>query len=200
MKKDTYSYGKMTIAMGSITNTYFNRKIGDIAKNQEKEVEEVVLDLILASHNRLIVFSPSIDESNVELAIKNPKSFVSSDGVGYKEENRIEGEFVHPRYFGAFPKFLSEYVYNKKLISWEDGIKKITLGPAQKIGLKNRGKIEKGYFADLVIFNPKKLHSNSDLNNPYQYPSGIHWVLVNGQVAIKDKKLKSKAGTVLTRK
>ena len=200
MKKDPYSYGEMTVAMGSIANTYFGRKIADIAKNQEKEVEEVVLDLILASHNRLIVFSPSIDESNIELAIKNPKSFVSSDGVGYKEENRIEAGFAHPRYFGAFPKFLNEYVYNKKLISWEEAINKITLGPAQKIGLKDRGKIKKGYFADLVIFNPKKLQSNSDLNNPYQYPSGIHWVLVNGQVAIKDKKLKSKAGTVLIRK
>jgi len=199
MKKDPYSYKDMTVAMGNINNVYFGKTIGDIAKNQTVTPEEATLNLITASDNRILVFSPTIDERNIELAIKNKKSLISSDGVGYKIKERERGDFVHPRYFGAIPKFLGEFVREKKWLDWEEAINKITDGPAQKIGLNGRGKIGKGYFADLVIFDPKLINSKATFNNPYNYPVGITWVLVNGKIAVEKQKLQNKAGVVLTR-
>lgn len=200
MKKDSYSYKDMTIAMGNISSVYFGKTIGEIAKNQIISPEEATLNLILTSNNRIVVFSPTIDEHNIELGIKNKKSLVSSDGVGYTIKERKQGEFVHPRYFGAIPKFLGEFIREKKWLPWEDAVNKITDAPAQKIGLNKRGKIQKGYFADLVIFNPKLINSKATFTNPYNYPVGIYWVLVNGKIAIEKQKLQNKAGTVLLRK
>ena len=199
MKKDPYSYAQLVVAMGNINKTYFGKKIGDIAKNQGKEPEEVLLELILASDNRLIVFSTTIDENNIKMALKHPKSIVTSDGVGYQEKDKHKGAFVHPRYFGAIPKFLGEYVREQKLLSWEEAINKISLKPAEKIGLKNRGKLVKGYYADIVIFDPNKIGTEANLNNPYRYPQGIKWVLVNGNIAVEENKLKSKLGRILKR-
>jgi len=200
MKGDSYSYADMVVAMGNISNTYFGKKIGDIAKSQNAEAEKVFLDLILASDNRLVVFSPTIDEKNVEMAIKSEKSIISSASAGYNQKHRLNGALVHPRSFGAMPKFLNKYALDEKLLSLEKAIHKITSKPAEKIGLKKRGKIKKGYFADMVIFDPKKIEDKADLNNPYRYPVGISWVLVNGKVAVENGTLKNKNGQILLRK
>lgn len=199
MKNDPYTYGDMIVASGAISDIYFGRKIAEIAKNQDKQVEEVVLDLIMTSGNRLIVFNPAISGENIKLAVESKKSFVSSDGAGYKEGNVTSGRVVHPRYFGAMPKFLNKFVKNEKALSWEEAINKITFGPAQKIGLRNRGKLEKGYFADIVIFNPDEIKSNASITNPYLYPSGINQIIVNGQTAIENNESKNNAGHVLVK-
>lgn len=197
MKNDSYSYGDMIIAMGHINSTYFGRKIEDIAKNQDVSPEEAVLNLINASNNRIIVFTKTLSEYNLKKALIHPKSFITSDGAGYKIEDSKKGEVVHPRNFGAIPRFLGKYVREHEFLTWEKAINKITSGPAEKIGLKNRGQITSGYFADIVIFDPSKIKDTATFENPYQYPKGIGYVLVNGKLEIKENELKELAGQVL---
>jgi len=85
-----------------------------------------------------------------------------------------------------------------KLLTWEEAMYKITGGPAQKLGLKKRGLIKKGYWADLVLFNPQKIIDEADFENPYKYPQGIEYVFVNGKIAIeKGKYTGIKAGKIL---
>ena len=115
---------------------------------------------------------------------------ITSDGVAYNLNYKKEEQLVHPRCFGAFPRFLNDFVINKKLINWEEAIRKITYMPAQKVGLSGRGLIEKGYFADLVIIDPKKIRSEADYKNPYKYPTGINSVIINGKIAVNDRKQK----------
>ncbi|MEX0870128.1 MAG: amidohydrolase family protein [Candidatus Spechtbacterales bacterium] len=197
MKNDSYSYKDMIVAMGDMNPSYYGKTIEDIAKNQETDPEEAALNLITASENRVIVFAKTISDENLKLAMQHPKSIVSSDGVGYKEEDSERKEYVHPRYFGAFPRFINKYVKEEKLLSLEDAIKKTTLVPAEKIGFKNRGKIAKGYNADIVILDRKKLKDNSTFEDPYHYPDGVKYVLVNGEVAVEKGELKELAGEVL---
>lgn len=199
MQKDNYDYSDMTIAMGSIDDTYFGKTISEIAQNQNVSAEEATLNLIIASNNRIIVFYQSISKQNLKKAIKHPRSIISTDGAGFAQKHALRGEVVHPRYFGAMPKYLGEYVQRDKILTWEDGIKKITSAPAEKIGIKNRGKIEKNYFADIVILDPEIIQSLATFSNPYQYPKGIKYVIVNGQVAVEKTKLITKAGRVLRR-
>jgi N-acyl-D-aspartate/D-glutamate deacylase len=133
------------------------------------------------------------------MGISNSLGFIASDGIGcdidyYHQKN----DMVHPRCFGAFPRFLEKYVKKEFLISWEEAIYKITYGPAQKLGLKNRGLVKKGYWADLVLINPEKLADKSTFENPYQYPQGIEYVLVNGETAIENGYYTGKrAGAIL---
>lgn len=199
MKGDNYDYGNIIIAQGRIDTSYVGKKIKEIAKNQNTSVEGAVLNLILASGNRLTVFTRSIDENNLILALQSKKSFLGVDSVGYRTLDARGGYLVHPRYFGATAKFLDKYVKRLNVLSWEEAIHKLTQGPAEKIGLKNRGKIDKESIADLVIFDPNIIKSRATFKNPYNYPLGIKYVFVNGKMAVKNGEVLENAGEVLTK-
>ena len=98
---------------------------------------------------------------------------------------------VHPRSFGCFTRVLSYYARDKKIISFEEAIKKITALPALKMGFTNRGILKDGYFADIAIFNPEALKDLATYENPFQYSRGIDFVVINGKIAMADGKIKN---------
>jgi len=184
-RKD-YEYDKITIAMSSIDKTFIGRRITDIAQSQNISVEEAIINMLIASEGRVITFLDTLSPENVEMGLAHPLGFIASDGAGYNlGYYQKKKELVHPRCFGAFPRFLSRYVKEKELMSWEQAIYKITGGPAQKLGLKDRGLIKANYWADLVLFDPKKIIDKSTFENPYQYSGGIEYVFVNGKMVIE---------------
>src|SRR6185295_10548829 len=98
------------------------------------------------------------------------------------------GGLVHPRSFGTASKFLHESI-TKNALPIETAIKKLTGGPAKKMGLKKRGEIKIGNFADLVIFDPTKIKDRATYENPYQLSEGIEYVFVNGKAVLADGKI-----------
>jgi len=185
-EKKHYEYDKITIAISPIDKAFIGRKITEIAQAQEVSVEEAIINMLVASEGKVISFLDTLSKENVEMGIDHPLSFIASDGAGYNLQYYArKKELVHPRCFGAFPRLLGRYVREKNILSWEQAIYKITGGPAKKLGLEKRGLIKKGYWADLVLFNPKKIIDKADFDNPYQYSEGIEYVLVNGQIAIE---------------
>ena len=184
-RKD-YEYNKIKIAISPVDETFIGEKITEIAEAQGVSVEEAIINMLLASKGRVITFLDTLDKDNVEMALSHSLSFMASDGVGYdlgyyaRKKN-----LVHPRCFGAFPRFLGRYVREKQLLEWEEAIHKITGGPAKKLGLKKRGLVKKGYWADLVLLNPNKIIDRATFENPYQYPEGIEYVFVNGGIAVE---------------
>jgi len=194
-----YEYEKVIIAISPIDKTFIGKKITEIAETQGVSVEEAIVNMLIASEGRVITFFDTLNEDNVKLALKHPLSFISSDGSGYDiDYYRRKKELVHPRCFGTFPRVLGKYVREEKLMSWEEAIYKMTGGPAQKIGLKNRGVIKKGNFADIVVFNPETIIDKATFENPFQYPEGIDYVIINGKIAINNGKYTGEmAGRVL---
>ncbi len=184
--------GEIVIARGDIDNTFIGKSLNDIAKTGGYSAIDALLNIILASEDRVNGFIPALDEKNVESGVKSNVGFIASDGAGYSIKDRKRGALVHPRSFGAFPRFLGKYIREKNLLSWEEAINKITLMPAEKIGLKKRGRIEKGYFADIVIFNPRTIQDKATFKNPFQYSRGMNYVLVNGGMALKQEKFQKK--------
>ena len=94
----------------------------------------------------------------------------------------------HPRVYGAFPRVLGKYVREDKALTLEEALRKMTSKPAEVFGFKGRGKLQEGYFADIVIFNPDTVIDKGDYVNPIQYPEGIEYVLINGSVAKENGK------------
>ncbi|MBI2640108.1 MAG: amidohydrolase family protein [Candidatus Sungbacteria bacterium] len=129
-----------------------------------------------------------------------PFSAVASDGGGVSQEFRESGKLAHPRAFGTFTHFLHRFVRDKGLVSWEEGIRKTTSLPADLIGIKNRGKIQKKYHADVVVFNPSTLGDQATYQNPHLVSKGVEWVLVNGRIALAGGKLTNTAGGQVLRK
>ncbi|MEX2008397.1 MAG: amidohydrolase family protein [Candidatus Spechtbacterales bacterium] len=200
MQQDRHDYANMVVAMGSASMPYFGKAFGEIARNQNKSPEDAALDALLASENRLIVFTEVMAEENVRAALAHPSGLVTSAGVGRSMQEAASGQFAHPRYFGAMPRFLGNYVRDEKLLSWEEAIRKITWGPAHKIGLHKRGKITQGFAADVVVFDPQTIQEKATFSNPYQYPTGIKYVIVNGEIAVdRGEFVGAKNGEVLIR-
>ncbi len=200
MKKDEYDYSNVIIASSPHEKTFIGKSISEIAENEGISPEEAILNTLVASDGRIIAFMDLIDHGNLTAALGSKNSFVASDGFGYTEAYRKREELVHPRSFGAFPRFLGRYVRERHFIGWEDAIHKISSGPAQKIGLKDRGEIRKNYFADITIFDPNTIIDHATFKNPFQYPSGITYVIVNGEMVVEDEKFTGKMpGKILRR-
>jgi len=197
-RKD-YEYAKIKIAASPIDKFFIGKSIVEIAKTQAISVEETIINMLVASEGRIITFLDTLSEENIEKGMKSKLSYIGSDGYGYDfSSQRKKRELIHPRCFGAFPRFLGRYVREKKLMDWEEAIYKITGGPAQKLGLKDRGLIKQNYWADMVIFDPEKIIDRANFENPYQSPLGIEYVFVNGIMAVeKDEYLNQKTGKVL---
>lgn len=197
-----YEYDKVIVAISPADKTFIGKRITEVAQTQDTSVEEAVVNMLIVSEGRVITFFETLNEDNVKMGLKHPLAFIASDGSGYDVNYYVKRkELLHPRCFGTFPRVLGKYVREEKLISWEKAIYKMTGGPAEKIGLKNRGVLKKGNFADITIFNPKTVIDRATFENPFQYPEGIEYVIVNGKIAVdKGKYTGEMAGKVLRKK
>lgn len=162
---------------------FAGKTLGEISQNFSLPLEDAFLKLLELCENKVLILTKSLSQENIDQAFLSSYSFVGSDSGIYNLDSAKKGIWVHPRSFGTFPRFLSEYVKEKKLLSWPLALNKITGKAAEKIGFKNRGYLRENYCADVVIFNPEKLKDTATLENPFQYPEGIETVIVNGGIA-----------------
>ncbi|MBN19443.1 MAG: hypothetical protein CL758_08230 [Chloroflexi bacterium] len=109
--------------------------------------------------------------------LSRPDYMIGSDAIPL-------GSMPHPRAYGTFPRFLGRFRRNFGGVKLETLIQRVTQNPADRFGLKNRGLIKEGYFADITIFDSEKFIDNSTYDDPKQFPSGIPFVIVNGQIAV----------------
>ncbi|MBI4377516.1 MAG: amidohydrolase family protein, partial [Nitrospinae bacterium] len=123
---------------------------------------------------------------------------IGSDS-GARSVNGILGAGLpHPRTFGTFPRIIGRYCRDEKLFELNDAIYKMTLFPCKRVGIKDRGLIRDGYFADLVIFDPDIVSDTATFESPKNYPIGIRYVIVNGVITVQDgEHTGAKAGRVL---
>lgn len=188
MRESAFDYSKIVIAISLLNKTMARKKIIEIARSQEKSVEETIIDILIASEGRVITSMEVLSRDNVEQAVVNPLSMIATNGSGYGVEHAKSGELVHPRSFGTFPRIFCRYVVGRRMMSWEEAVKKMTSLPAEKFGIKKRGKIEENYFADIAIINRDELQDLATADNPYQYSRGVDFLLVNGKLAISEGK------------
>lgn len=137
-----------------------------------------------------------MDQGDVDRIMQHPQTMIASDAqiAAYQEGQ------PHPRWYGTFPRVLGHYARERGVLSLALAIRKMTTMPADRLGLKHRGRVEEGAFADLVIFDPTTVIDQATFAQPHQYPAGIPYVLVNGQVAVEEGKLtETRAGQVLRR-
>ncbi len=167
------------------------QSIDDISRNTGKNPVDVVCDLLLEEDLEVTMISHYGSEENLERVFTHPASVVATDG--------IYGGKPHPRLWGTYPRFFGRYVRDRNLMSLEEGVKMATSTPARIIGLKDRGRVDTGMKADLVIFDPQKIIDRATYENPEQTSEGIDLVLVNGQPAWEGQVPVGQPGRVLRR-
>jgi len=145
---------------------------------------EAVLRLIAEEEGKVSMVFFVAREEDLEKVLAHPLCAIGSDGLAVAPTGPTRLDYCHPRYYGTYPRFLVRYVREKKLVSLEEAIRKATSLPAQRLGFKDRGLLKPGFFADVVIMNYENLTDPATYENPHEFPEGIEYVIVNGEVGV----------------
>lgn len=194
LKKKEREFLGLRVAQTPLNPKFAGVPFKEIALKQGVSGAEALINLLLASEGRALGFrylKEVISEKDLEEIIKSNTSMVVAEGGGHSGLGILEGTICHPRDFGAFPYFLKHFSQEKNIISFEEAIHKITGFPAEKFGLKERGIIKEGNFADFIILNPKEIDNRTDFEGHYYYPDGIKAVFINGGLAYQEGKFSS---------
>ena len=173
------------------------KNITEIADSMGTTPSEAVLRIY--QEGEAMVVMQSMDEEDVETFAKHPLIAVASDGSSMSTEGILSVGKPHPRSYGTNPRFIQKFVNEKKLLSIQEAIRKMTSMPAQRLGLTNRGRLAPGYAADIVIMDLPNVEEKATFVDPHQYPKGITHVIVNGEIVIKDEEFTGKTpGKMIT--
>ncbi|MDD4363379.1 MAG: D-aminoacylase [Atribacterota bacterium] len=171
------------IAEYPVDHSFEGRSLQDISDELGKDPAEVAMMMISNYYNANWVCY-SMSPEDVENILKYPWTMTGSDGSSLSVEGPLSGGNPHPRNFGAFPHILREYVKEKKILKLEEAIRKMTSLPAQRFSISDRGCLDEGKWADIIVINEKDI-IDASFKDPKRYPQGIPYVMVNGEWVIK---------------
>lgn len=192
----TLHYDKILITSAR-TKGIVGHTLAEVAEEGGLSPEEALVETVRANEGRVAIIGRTVSMKNTLLEISDDSAIISSDGLGLSQEAQQLGDLVHPRSFGSFPRFLG-HLAPKLNMSMPEAIRKITSFPAERLGIEARGIITKKNFADLVIFDPRLFQDRATYKNPFRYPAGIEWVIVNGKVTVGQGRVTGeRAGRIL---
>jgi N-acyl-D-amino-acid deacylase len=162
------------------------KTITEIAKMRGVSTEDAIIDLVVEDDAGAGAAYTIINEDNIPKQFVLPWVSSGSDA----ESSAPEGVFLlsstHPRAYGNFARIFAKYVRDEHVVSIQEAVRKITSLPADVLSLDDRGRLKKGAFADVVIFDPKTIQDHSTYAKPMQFATGVSDVLINGKLALKD--------------
>ncbi|HEX7122317.1 MAG TPA: D-aminoacylase [Gemmatimonadaceae bacterium] len=178
---------------------YHGMRIPGIARAMGKSEPDAAWDLVLAGQGRVMAIYHMMSEQDVEKALTFPWTSIGSDaGAALNTTQGDDLGLPHPRAYGNHVRVISRYVKERRVLTLEEAVRKMTSWPATRMRLPLRGSIKEGHWADVTIFDLERLQDRATYEAPTQYPTGIEYVLVNGVVTIdRGQHTGAKAGRVL---
>jgi N-acyl-D-amino-acid deacylase len=177
--------------------TYEGKNFAELSQNGA-DTFKLLVDLVIQEEGGGGMVGFGMSEEELTGVLKYPHAMVASDGSALATSGVLRSGNPHPRSFGTFPRVLGKYAREEKLFDLAEAIRKITALPASALGIKDRGLLQMGNFADVVIFDTDKVIDRATWTTPHQYPGGIRFVVVNGEVVIDEGEFTGKlAGRVL---
>lgn len=163
-----------------------------IAKTENKDVLDIILEIERNGGASVVSFGMS--EEDVRFIMKQPFVATASDGSSHVPDATVP----HPRSYGTFPRKIGHYAIEEKVLPVELAIRSASGLPADILRLPERGYLKAGYFADVVVFDPKTFRDQATYDKPHQYSTGVRYLFVNGKSTIDDGKYaKALSGKVL---
>jgi N-acyl-D-amino-acid deacylase len=174
------------------------KSLAVIAGLRNQDPIDAAFDLLIESQGvaQIVIFEMS--ERDIETVLRHSCSMVGTDGSSYAPYGKLHVGKPHPRNYGTYPRILGRYTREKRLLRLEDAIRKMTSLPAQRLGTLDRGLIAEGMRADITIFDPNTVLDLASYQDPHRYPHGIRYVIVNGEITVRDgEHTGARAGMVL---
>ena len=162
------------------------RTLADVAEMRGTSIEETAMDLVIQDDSRVGTVYFMMDEDNVRRQIALPWLSFGSDAGSMAPEEPFTLSNTHPRAYGNFARLLGRYVRDEGVIPLEEAIRKLTSLPAANLRIEGRGRLEAGYFADVVVFDPATIRDHATFEEPHQLAEGVRDVFVNGSAVLRD--------------
>jgi dihydroorotase/N-acyl-D-amino-acid deacylase len=163
---------------------YEGKRLSEIAQSMGTSWQDAVIDILLGGDSPgRVTFS--MDEANVAMEMRKPWMMFGTDAEAWNPADSLQG-LTHPRAYGSFPRILGRYVREQHTLTLEDAIRKMTSLPADRLGLRERGQLRAGFFADVVVLDPASVIDRATYDRPHQLSVGIRDVFVNGVPVVKD--------------
>ena len=186
------SGGANGVLIGSVVNpdleSLQGKRLSEIAAMQHKDPLDALFDLVIADHGQTGAIYFMMSEDDVRAALRSPFVSICTDSGARATDGPLAGSKSHPRGWGSYPRILSRYVRDEHLLTLEQAVHKMTGLSAAKVGLHDRGLLREGMFADITIFDPQTVQDRATFDAPNQYPVGINYVIVNGQIEVDNGK------------
>jgi len=160
------------------------RTLADVARMRDAGAEETAMDLVIQDDSRVQSVFFTMSEDNIRRKIAVPWVSFCSDAGAYATAGVFLNSQPHPRGYGTFARLLGMYVRDEQVIPLEEAIRRLTSLPAGNLGIRQRGSLEPGYFADVVVFDPEAIADRATFEKPHQYAVGVDHVFVNGEAVI----------------
>lgn len=183
-----WGWDNYTVMVADKNSHLIGKLISDLAQEQGRDAFDVAADIVIDEPD-VYQSGGAMSEEEMKYAMKQDWLMFSSDGEAspiVTEEDRPRNG--HPRSFGSQARVLQRYVREEKVLTLEDGIRKMTSLPASFLQLMDRGILKKGYKADIAIFDPETIRENATYADARQYSTGTEYVIVNGKIGIENGK------------
>ena len=173
-------------------------RLGKYATSLSADPYATAVGLLQRNRGNVGMVGFAMSEDNLDRILAHPQGMVCSDGGSFAIEGPSRRGHPHPRGLGTFPRILSRYVRERKALTLEQAVRKMSALPASRIRLGDRGRLAPRLAADVVVFDPATVADKATFENPFQYPEGFKLVVVNGAVAFRDgQRTTSAAGKAL---
>ncbi len=156
------------------------KTLKEVADMRGKTPAETAIDLVVEDDTRVTVAYFMMSEENVRKKVAQPWVSFGSDEAASATEGVFLKSNNHPRAFGTFARVLGKYSRDEKVMPLEEAIRRLTSFPAENIGIRERGRLAEGYFADVVVFDPETITDHATFPRPHQYATGVQHVFING--------------------
>ena len=180
-------YGVMPVGFEKEHNRqYAGKRLTEIAEMRNQHWIDAAMDLLLDEGQRIGTIYFTITEDNMAMQLQQPWNKISTDAGGMDPAWAKPAGPTHPRAYGTYTRVLGKYVREDKVLTIEDAVRKMSSAVADRLGLRDRGTLRTGCFADVVIFDPETVGDRATFEDPHQLSVGIRDVWVNGGRVIKD--------------
>ncbi|MCB9937482.1 MAG: membrane dipeptidase [Planctomycetaceae bacterium] len=162
------------------------KSLAEVARQRGKSPEETAMDLVIEDDSRVDCVYFLMSEENVKRKIALPWVSICSDSSSLAPEGVFLKSNPHPRAYGSFARVVGKYSRDEQVIPLETAIHKLTGLPAQNLGIRRRGFLKLGYFADIVLFDPATIRDHATFEEPHQYATGVRDVFINGKLVLNN--------------
>ena len=180
LQATTFEGIQVASAPKEIDQSIIGKRIAQIAVERKADPWDVYFQLLIESGGRIGALYHMMSEADVATGLQSSLVTIGTDSAALRKEGVLAQGSPHPRSYGTFPRVLGKYVRDDQVMTLSEAVRRMTSAAATQMGIKDRGRIQLGMLADLVVFNPATVMDNATYDKPHQYPTGIEHVIVNG--------------------